>query len=737
MTDIDPAWLAQTFEAGVAQLSTDSDVRFSDHAFRDTLNLLLVAVADNLQDRSAAVESAKKRGWKSTAAELQLAAHHVGAYADAMRHFDPDADPVIVVGDDDTAPRCASFRKLDGNDAALCDQARGHEGDHGTVDPGDGPMHWPRTHSGEVCGDVVTAGPLVLNCELPLGHDGDEHWSAHGGAGSVWPRGVNPRGITGPAPRPDVGYPGKPVPCAQCDTDTHVCQGCGLPTAHDGAHACEHPDGSHYVAPVETIAGTDDGGTPNPLYPNACGDWQTDDDGFRGSDSDTCMLPSAHTGIHIGRTGQRWARTEPVEIPAQRTETADIPGVGTVTATISGEVSGLAIIGGMLANGEPYAEVTATMNSGTALATLEHSVGTIVEVGGMSFVKHSNSPFPDHQPGGLAIVTGVGFDLPAVAAEAAGIGHALGIMTSAPGGPRATPPVGLIPPGAPRARQSVSSITTMEDCGLKYRFTYRDQLPQTPAWWNVGGTAFHETVRVIERMADGDASLPMHAAAEDAQFWQVGDLLEQQQTAGKLFANRLDVEIAKLETESGVASQSWRAADKGKENGEWWRAAGDDMARLYVSQRLSWVRDWRLVKTLTGGTAQEIEFNHRFGSVELKGFIDDLWVNRTDPTRVAVRDLKAGKRPPESDFQLEVYGEVVKALPTELAFTAEPLRVEGTYYLARKGVDTSPVQLGGNAEIITYRAEQVQRADDAGIFMPRPSSFCGSCPFKSKCPAVK
>lgn len=693
MSDIDPAWLRQAFEQSAAKMAELSV--YSDHATRDSLNLLLVSVADDLEARAVAVAAAKRRGWKSAAVELHTAAGHVGAYADAMRHFDPDASPAAPALPADDAPRCASFRRATPDDEALCTRTRGHDGDHATESIDNGPRTWPRKHSGAVCGDVLTGTglPEPLNCELPLGHHGDDHWSD----GVTWPRGTNPRAWARDTARPDVDYPGKPGPEAEASTHTFT------PDESSTAPAMtlvEHPT----TEPADTVAGTDDGGV---LYPGMCGDWQTDDDGYRDPDhSDQCMLPEGHTGKHIGHTGARWGRSTPgvADIPAPR---AAAP-AETMTAQLAQEV-------------------------GTAVATLERPTGDECACPTDQRVYCHASPCRGGSglpPAGM-LALGSLF-APVVQTIGIGPGPALGIVSAAPAAAKAP----LTAPGEPRERLSVSAINAMEDCGLKYRFTYRDQLPQTPAWWNVGGTALHKTIEEIERDAAGALDIENGGGLAAVDFWASGNLLDQQKAAEGMFTRLFEQETDRQETASGVAKRSWRAADKSREDGAWWLSNGGDMARAYVAQRQAWLEDWQLVRTLGGPTAQELEFTHVFGDVALKGFIDDLWQNRSDPRRVMVRDTKAGKRPPESDFQLEVYGEVVRSLPTPLAFEQD-LIIHGTYYLARKGEHTAPVELGGNREMVTYRAQMVARADQAGIFMPRPSSFCNSCPFKSKCPAVK
>lgn len=702
-------------------------------------------VGRHFADAAAKTRALRRKSWQSTSRELDGVADHIRAYADQLEQFginNVNGD-VITVGDDETrwedprdtvngetdqpatvAPaakgkkakpqlpgntdRCASFRRATPDDPFVCDRDRGHEGDHMTVQ-GD---TWPRTPSGHVCGDVVILHDgTALNCARPLGHDGDEH---HDGRYQFWPRGV--------------GTSRQVRTCERCNLDRHDCPGCGEPIGHY-AGACTDcaqlvgdepvvitdakitsislgPDGitTHITAQTPDgpakIASTD----PNPqVTVPPCGDGQPG--AFSPDVRDSCMLPQGHTGKHIGYTGARWEQVAPAATlgeQADQMRATMIPGPRP-------ESDGPTTVSTMTPSAVMVAEMKEEVSA---------TVSDIVEPPPGEFPPPLlSNPFAAPQPAEVSAHLNGGS--PAVTMAGMSI-----VGTTEPEAPRAEflPP--HLVPGSPRERYSVSSVDAMADCGLKFRLKYRDGVAATNiSWAGVGGKAFHEVVRIIERE---------HAESTDGRWSAAMALLDQERTAATLWKNCFADEIEKEEASSGVPSAQWRATNGGKEGYDWWLHSGEEFVRAYIRWRPAFLAEgWTLLRQPNGETAQEIEFDVSVAGVMNKGFIDAAWIN-VDKGVIRVVDYKSGTSD-NKPFQLKTYGHALRQLGA-----LGDYRVEGAFYDARKprwAADPMVLSADDDAEV-EYRFQSTAAADRAGIFLARPSSYCGGCEVKASCPIM-
>jgi hypothetical protein len=637
---------------------------------------VLHIVANAHTERAAKLRAQRTRGWKSASDELDTVAAHINAFSDALvGHVElygadgnrlPAESPTFNGTDLETPPgkvtpaplpgntgRCASFRRATPGDPMVCTLERGHDGSHAA--PGDDPAadwaSWPRQHSGHVCGDVVILPDgTALNCALPLGHDGDEHCD---GRFRLWPRGV--------------GTSRYVRTCQQCNTDTHACPGCGEPLGHFAADC-----GKDCTAPVAPVA--------EPAYDGEC---RSPEPGWSES-PDVCMLPTGHTGKHIGRTGARWeqnpAATLGEQADAQRAAMA--PSIPEQRTAEGDQLTPAAVMAA-----ETKAEV-------------------IAAVGELS------NPFANavSEPLGAPPVLSNPFQV---------------VM------PPPAPKLPLLAPhevpGAPKPHQSVSSIQLMSECGLRYRFKYRDGLPdRSVAWWNVGGGAFHRTVEHIERT---------HAESGGTLYSITDPVFQVEGAAAAVWKDVFAAQVANTESDTDTRSSTWRAAKGGKESGAWWEASGEQMVRQYVHHRVEFLKGWRLLTTPGGGFAQELEFNAAVGGVQMKGFIDSAWIS-TDGTTIRVEDYKSGSSAGDA-FQLKTYGAALRAMGADTAADGTR-RIVGTFYEARKGASAPLLELtpADDAEV-AYRANTTAALDGAGIFPANPSpSNCSTCPFARSCPVA-
>lgn len=686
---------------------------YSDGQMATTWDFLRL-VAQHHTDRAERERALRKKSWQSRSRELDGVADHIRSYADQLETFaannptgaslvaddDSREDPRDTVNGEADQPqpkgkkakpqlpgntgRCASFRRANPDDQTVCGLERGHEGEHIQPFTDGGPISWPRTPSGHVCGDVVILHDgTALNCQRPLGHDGDEH---HDGRYQFWPRGV--------------GTSRQVHVCERCNMDTHACPGCGEPIGHYAGDCGKNCTGG--PAPV----------MPADIFPGQCTSLSADE---------RCMLPGTHTGRHKGTAGHAWDR-EPAatlgEIAEQQRAAMVIPEQRETVENVEREMRAeLAVIAA--AKEEVSAIVASMTGDEPAPRVIENAkiTGFAVTADGAPIGPAMALGNPFARP-----VT-VEFTLPASADG--GIGAVLGNPFVAP----PPPPAAFLPPhmvpGAPKAHQSHSSITTMEKCGLQYRLKYRDGIgDDTPAWWNVAGTVFHTVVQEIEA-----------AHADSTPLWATdGPLMEQERAAAGMWREGFASYVANVERETGKARSTWKAAKGGKEGESFWREFGGDLARMYVGHRRKFLAEpegWRLLTKPGGGWAHEVEFNATVDGVLLKGFIDAAWIS-ADATTILIEDLKSGAS--EGDpFQPKLYGAALRAL----GFT-DGRRVVTRFYEARKGAHSETVELttADDAEV-SYRANTAAMMDRAGIFPPSPSGYnCSTCPVKSRCPIM-
>lgn len=468
-------------------------------------------------------------------------------------------------------------------------------------------------------------------------------------------------------------------------------------------------------------------GTPDDaeLFPGQCAST---------SAGERCSLPGGpppHTGVHVGVRGGKWPQIDAERADRELAELLTTPAPGARKQIV--------------ASGDGY-EIVAT--AAAAVAVLERPAdycaqcdtdahicpgsGEPTAHDGSHSCTHPECSFynPPAPPVADQFAKDASMTSPTTPAAPS---HGFDFVTTAPPAmasasmpQRVAIDLFAPPGGAPKQEQSYSSMKTMATCGLQYRMRYRDGVAESeaPAWWNVGGTAVHETIRSVERAnANGTA----FDISRPAQQWEAA--------AAELFKAELRNQIDREAAKSGVEPGRWRAADKGKENEAWWWSKGEDMVRRYLAHREGFLSEgWQLMRGPDGQLVQEYNFHVQLGGVPVQGYVDDAWYNpRTNAFRI--RDAKSGSTAPDP-FQLDVFGTAFDTLGATGGAT-----LDAVFYDARKGELSTPRPIGPRAaQVVAYRAQQTQAADRAGVFLPNPNTAfggaCGLCPFKRVCPAV-
>lgn len=253
---------------------------------------------------------------------------------------------------------------------------------------------------------------------------------------------------------------------------------------------------------------------------------------------------------------------------------------------------------------------------------------------------------------------------------------------------------------------SYSALNTLNDCGERFRLERVVQVPQTQAWWFIGGSAFHLATEWLDR---GEQEDPLAA-------WR--HALEQE-----LAEAAPDGDYSAIRA-GGRASKQW----PNKENLDWWAANGPQLVSDYVAWREGKKSEgWQLFDG-PAGPAIEVPIAIGFDDVLVKGFIDRVFVNGDG--ELIVVDLKTGNHKPASSLQLGVY-----ALGVERHLGVRPIL--GSYYMARKAELSEPASLlHFSPELVGQWFSKAKKIIEAELFMPHVTSLCGTCSVSEYCAAV-
>lgn len=361
----------------------------------------------------------------------------------------------------------------------------------------------------------------------------------------------------------------------------------------------------------------------------------------------------------------------------------------------------------------------------------EYKVGDTVTVAGIEFTKHSEWPPPME---GATLVEPTPFS------EAL---NALKTSTHGIVGNETVPMPTIIEPAARRparmrltaaqvrehglARQrgsehrSVSQVQGHADCGTRAALSDME----IPAWWNVGGKAFHACAEQINRDV-ASAAPGFTVSYDDAK-------------AEPLWLKHFDAQIV----EQCAATpehhpDTWRAANRGSEHYDWWRVEGPVMVQKYVVWLLSMLQQgWRIAIAHTGyGNGEpviEYSVNLDVGLQVPNLSIIDVALHSVERDTVLIVDLKAGSSAPKDTFQLGVYGWCALAA----GIAQHPQQIRGAYYRARRGEMMAPMPV---LDIhpwpnVVQRYRDHDLIERQGIYPPNVTNFCGGCGVRDLCPA--
>lgn len=258
---------------------------------------------------------------------------------------------------------------------------------------------------------------------------------------------------------------------------------------------------------------------------------------------------------------------------------------------------------------------------------------------------------------------------------------------------------------------SYSQLTSWLDCGERYFLSRGTTLPDLPSWALIGGSTVHAVTEKMDRLLYGDG---VGCAGDDIREMFLVELQAQlTESMERHHCTEADVKV------SGRASKAW----PDKENRSWWEHNGPAMCMAWRDWQER--TPWQLWQTPTGEWGIELELEVSFGGGPIKLAIDRIYEGWG---QLIVVDLKSG-REPMSIFQLGQYSAAI-----EQVYGVRPMY--GSYWMSRTGENTAP------ASLVQYTQKHIDSAfrkfsaaKEAGIFLPHPSQFCGSCGVRDFCSA--
>jgi hypothetical protein len=252
----------------------------------------------------------------------------------------------------------------------------------------------------------------------------------------------------------------------------------------------------------------------------------------------------------------------------------------------------------------------------------------------------------------------------------------------------------------------------MKKCGEQYRLTRLLKIPEAPGWYNVGGTAVHETTEHFDLLGELNPS----ADAVREKFTEIFAQETQSQV------DRYDGHFTPAEFKrSGRPSKRW----PNKEDDAWWLENGP----LFVHNWLN----YRRTSPHTIALIEDQPAIELHATVELGGFPVELYIDRVmeTPFGLVIIDLKSGANMPKDDMQLAVYAEGLLQ-----QFGTRPRW--GQFFDCRKAVTSAAYDLDLWPKArLDYEFASIRKIQEDGIFLPNPSNLCSSCGVKDYCLSQK
>jgi putative RecB family exonuclease len=243
---------------------------------------------------------------------------------------------------------------------------------------------------------------------------------------------------------------------------------------------------------------------------------------------------------------------------------------------------------------------------------------------------------------------------------------------------------------------SPSKVSSFTDCGLAFRFSAIDRLPEPPSVAASRGTLVHAALERLFMLPAEERTQPAAQAC----------LLEAEA------ALREHPEFAGLELDEEAQATFLREAS----------VLVDKYFRLEDPTTITPI-------------GLELKLEVEVGGVTLRGIIDRLELDAEG--ELVVTDYKSGRAPGERQEQQRLSGVAFYSLLCERLFGRRPAKVQLLYLadpLAIISVPTDRSTRGVERKLAAVWAA-VERACEREDFRPNPSRLCDWCAFKAYCPS--
>jgi putative RecB family exonuclease len=247
------------------------------------------------------------------------------------------------------------------------------------------------------------------------------------------------------------------------------------------------------------------------------------------------------------------------------------------------------------------------------------------------------------------------------------------------------------------ATLSPSKVASFKDCGLAFRFSVIDRLPEPPSAAATKGTLVHRALELL--------------------FWEV--------PAGQ---RSRAAALAQLERAWGEiqGDPEYTDLELSGEEAEAFRSEAEQLVGRYLE-----LEDPNAVNVI----GVELMMEAEVGGVRLRGIIDRLELD--DDGELVVTDYKTGRAPPMSHEQARLGGVQFYALLCEQMLGRRPSRIQLLYLSEPLAIVSVPSEqsIRGLRSRTAAVWAAVVRACETEDFRPRRGPLCDWCGFRPYCPA--
>ncbi|MGH9265497.1 MAG: RecB family exonuclease [Acidimicrobiales bacterium] len=243
---------------------------------------------------------------------------------------------------------------------------------------------------------------------------------------------------------------------------------------------------------------------------------------------------------------------------------------------------------------------------------------------------------------------------------------------------------------------SPSKVASFKDCGLAFRFSTIDRLPEPPSPSATKGTLVHRALELLFCEPAAARTVPTALACLDRAVAEMAT----------------DPEFVGLELDAEAAAQF--AAD------------AEVLVRRYFQ-----LEDPTTVQPI----GLELRLEAQVGSLTLRGVIDRLELDADGG--LVVTDYKSGKVPGVTHEQSRLGGVHFYAFLCERVLGRRPSRIQLLYLSEPVAIVAQPSDqsIRGLEQRTAAIWKAVERACATDDFRPRPSPLCNWCSFQDYCPA--